>query len=153
MQAQEFRIGNFIHPCSIPKHSLDPSITLTGIVIRVETISAGEISVSTSPIHKLDFKPWQSEYQHYRFNRVSPIPLTPEWMERFGFASSNQKPYNDQPSYIIGEDANRIIWSGESIFKPLPESYLRVTTTPIKYVHQLQNILFALTGEEFILKK
>jgi len=57
-----------------------------------------------------------------------PIPLTEEWFLKFGFEGN----------------------SGTFAWKLSPAG--KVINVECKYVHQLQNLYFALTGEELILK-
>lgn len=74
-----------------------------------------------------------------------PIQLTEEWLLKFGFISD---PYNDtyiKGSFTLNCDKTRgklELWpdnvTGKIIY--------------IKHVHQLQNIYFALTGEELQVK-
>lgn len=71
-----------------------------------------------------------------------PITLTPEWLEKFGF--ENHKlilPYNGAfQSYLIaqlGDSRIQICKNGYYAYDP-----------EVRYVHQLQNLYFALTGEE-----
>lgn len=69
---------------------------------------------------------------------IKPIPLTPEILEKCGFVSN---PYQDR--YELGDfhfeycAIRNIVWC---------EKYPH-----IKYLHQLQNLYFALTGEELII--
>ena len=68
---------------------------------------------------------------------VQPIPLTEEWLLKFGFISN---PYEDR--YEKGSIHIECL-------KTKGETYLWIENMPhIKYVHQLQNLYFALTGEE-----
>lgn len=78
------------------------------------------------------------------------IPLTPEWLERFGFYKVGEDDWRisefrirftefDQPAFNL--------WTnGDSEF-------CESIGQDIKYVHQLQNLYFALTGEELELKQ
>lgn len=80
------------------------------------------------------------------------IPLTEEWLVKFGFSFSN----NDKYKWWKGKGR------GMSLFKGLTEStkdwfyYFDTYSNRgkrIKSVHQLQNLYFALTGEELELKE
>lgn len=77
---------------------------------------------------------------------VKPIPLTEEWLLRFGFVKieNNWKCLDLIFATISWERSAGIALSfdKESIFLP-----------NTKYVHQLQNLYFALTGEELTLKQ
>lgn len=72
-------------------------------------------------------------------SNCQPIPLTPKILEKRGFASN---PYQDR--YELGDlhfeycGIRNIVWC---------EKYPH-----IKYLHQLQNLYFALTGEELTIK-
>lgn len=77
-----------------------------------------------------------------------PIPLTEEWLLKFGFELINESPINYK-IYAL----NFISFNVIKDFKPnLYKAEVYSVTYPIiKYVHQLQNLYFALTGEELIL--
>ena len=76
-----------------------------------------------------------------------PMPLTEEWLLKFGTKKTIE---------------NNFEWKDNSLavyFKPNKKIYFMIATymdrapgKEIKYVHQLQNLYFALTGEELILK-
>lgn len=72
-----------------------------------------------------------------------PIPITSEWLERFGFYCLSVGVFEritrsmDMRFRILKVSGNLfIIGNYES------------SARPIQYVHQLQNLYFALTGEE-----
>lgn len=73
-----------------------------------------------------------------QFNRdFSAIPLTEDWMERFGF-EEGRLPINDDASFIVQQGGTLSLAMEDDIF------YLR----HIESVHQLQNLFHALTGKE-----
>lgn len=81
-------------------------------------------------------------------NGFEPIPLTEEWLLKFGFDKvlpRNDKIYYRLNDYFVIEDS-RVFLLGDDAFEILK---LR---QEIKYVHQLQNLYFALTGEELTIK-
>jgi hypothetical protein len=75
-------------------------------------------------------------------NEFKPIPLTEEWLLKFGFEKSMSWTYvielkgNLKLVYYLGEKGWSIGFKSYSDFSNL------------EYVHQLQNLYFALTGEE-----
>lgn len=78
---------------------------------------------------------------------LRPIPLTTEWLERFDiqyyqgewfFATPNMTPYLEQ---------YKGFWSVYA------EQCSVVLLAIIQYVHQLQNLYHALTGEELTIKE
>jgi hypothetical protein len=71
-----------------------------------------------------------------------PIPITEYWILKFGFNKSNRLDLGElKPCYVIFSLAVMIRHS--SFFIDWIGG-----NTEIKYVHQLQNLYFALTGEE-----
>ncbi len=92
----------------------------------------------------------------------NPIPLTEEWLEKFGFEWKAEKqtwrieyriPFVDDGKRIsihVWEDEGMGIW-GVTLWEVVPID--DVTPTVIKYVHQLQNLYFALTGQELTIKQ
>jgi hypothetical protein len=75
-----------------------------------------------------------------------PIPLTPEWLERCGFEKDAD---SDIYQLEAGRKAFRIQLSTESIiFRfDVGGDWTESMEAP-EYVHQLQNLYFALTAEE-----
>lgn len=71
---------------------------------------------------------------------IDPIPITPEWLERFGFL-----PY----PFNYG-------WKHESQWLEIDSmgGYFQYPhgCAEIRYIHQLQNLFFALTGLELTIK-
>jgi hypothetical protein len=70
--------------------------------------------------------------------KYKPIPLTEEWLVKFGFVKDkiDNTYYNDNFTIFL-----------PNFFK-YKDSHLR----KFKYVHELQNVFFALEGEELIIK-
>lgn len=76
---------------------------------------------------------------------VYPIPLAPEWLERCGYL----KDSIDGKYYKQGSGLPPIyfIYNGYYYMDGLP-----LNGNKIKHLHQLQNLYFALTGEELNVK-
>lgn len=73
-------------------------------------------------------------------NKVKPIKLTEEWLIKFGFESNGIAFLKN--GYIIWIQENKYVFA-------LYEAYSNNELfTEIKYVHQIQNLYFALTGNE-----
>jgi len=113
MKAQELRLGNLI----LPAHDLD------GKYITVASIE--EDCINT----------YSPEANHY-----SGIPLTEEWLLKFGF----EKTLPHIKGSVLKDEYDK--------------SFVRVSNrlgqfdfhgaTKLDYVHQLQNLFFTLTGQE-----
>jgi hypothetical protein len=98
-------------------------------------------------------------------NQVKPIPLTEEWLLKFGFKKypdirdTFQQVYYD--SYQLEIDRFTIIsfsiqQNNKNLIKCNYDRGYRSEDNKknyyIKYLHQLQNLYFALTGEELTFK-
>lgn len=118
-------------------------------IIKVESIHEGGINVIASDDDKpygmaqplLDFE--------YTFDKLKPIPLTEEWLLKFGFLKDDRKSKHAILStmYFLGHGLK--LWSiinGTRFRHDFNCDYL--TGINIDYVHQLQNLVFTLTGEE-----
>lgn len=126
MKALELRLGNYM---------TDGEVTLQVTSITESVVYAGALGVNS-----LGF-----DVEEYG------VPLTEDLLFRFGFKKSKSGVFGGQDQWA-GMDA----WSinGEWIFRGTPKCLHLVGyfNTTIYYVHQLQNLYFALTGEELTLK-
>lgn len=122
MDIKELRIGNLIER--------------NGVTAKIELIN--------NEIDEVYFIDDDFYYNDFCCN-INPIPLTKELILKFGFEDSiinKNSPINcyefdlkNQCLYILTDGKNRITISRF-----------------IKYVHQLQNLYFSLTGEELTIK-
>jgi hypothetical protein len=118
MKASELRIGNLLEF----SNGIQPT----------KIVTVGRRFFSSASIEKEDGDFGITPY--YR-----GIPLTEEWLLRFGFVSN---PYQDRyENQSIHIECNKTRGVTELWIESMPH---------IKYVHQLQNLYFALTGEELI---
>ena len=133
MEAKELRIGNYVH-----YHIVD------NLDERKEWYEVNEVDIDdiyTVLMGKAD--------------NLSPIPLTEDWLLKFGF-----KKYKNLPVFTKRTKVkdNFIIGNPEMVLICNPHQriiWIESNTIHIKcaYVHQLQNLYFALTGKELIKKK
>ena len=81
-----------------------------------------------------------------RIKYYQPIPLTEEWLLKFGFELINNEFFRSRNSEIC------LFWTANKN-KIIPEYNEKrlITGYDFKHVHQLQNLYFALTGEELTL--
>lgn len=81
-------------------------------------------------------------------NEIHPIPLTEEWLLKFGLNNpTNEKPYHFKKSAVEFlhsefQDELKCFCNDKPMF-----------SFPCKYVHQLQNIYYSITGEELKINK
>ena len=78
-------------------------------------------------------------------NNLEPIPLTEEWLLRFGFEK------NDNNQFILMEGSVDILFNKDLNGWTCDGINFSINMT--EHVHQLQNLYFALTGEELKLKE
>ena len=78
-----------------------------------------------------------------------PIPITEEWVLKFGFYKE-LRDSGEAGFFMSKNDCNVIIKDFGDGFLFIWE--LSFMGKPIKYVHQLQNLYFALTSEELEIK-
>jgi len=124
MKANEIRIGNYVD-CVNKRHNEK--------YIEIESVTCEKINVG---------------FREYSLSDCKPIPLTEDWLSLWfvtcdGYAIRNF----GQISFVIaeGNECDFIVLFQSN----LHEKYFEIAL--INYVHQLQNIYFALTGEELTL--
>lgn len=118
MKAQELRIGNLL--------------SYNGTVVQVSNIGSNGFETTKDGVL----------YGSCNLESYDPIPLTEQWLIDFGLL---KKP-NHKYFHIKGMDFHIPIMSGgyyDNEYGMDEEN--RIT---LFYVHQLQNLYFALTGEE-----
>ena len=97
-----------------------------------------------------------ASYNDIPIEDLNPIPLTEDWLLKFGF----EKEIDEFDIFSIHNSQYSIqhYKNGKCIFvySPInelnPEDEENVIFLQIKHVHQLQNLYFALTGEELTIK-
>jgi hypothetical protein len=81
----------------------------------------------------------------YPITYFSPIPLTEEWLVKLGFNKTEYTHIYDNGDYSFRLD-RLSLWDYTG-----DDGYC--IAVKILHVHQLQNLYFALTGEELIIKE
>jgi len=126
MKANELRIGNYFED-------------IEGRLCRVDVISRDKEDTRITAIQGgLTFLP------------VKPIPLTEEWLLKFGFIDNDWAFINNglELSWSI-----RRCESGERSCFYLSDKFPEDFQIRVEYVHTLQNLYFALTGEELTIEE
>ena len=75
----------------------------------------------------------------------NPIPLTEDWLIKFGFELNHWETENRDQKTMCLDGQSIEVWENSSF-------YMSEIDLFIKSVHQLQNLYFALTGEELNIK-
>jgi hypothetical protein len=115
MRANELRLGNYVYPYD------DINLVSQKVIFR------DYINVCIK-----DFE---------NTNNLFPIPLTEEWLLKFGFNKWKNKNNYSKGSFIIYTLSKKGFHFGKKS--------LRIK---IEHINQLQNLYFALTGEELTIK-
>jgi len=122
MKATELRIGNYV--------------TFTDETNTIVAISPADFA--------------REFHKGYHFDGYEPIPLTEEWLVKFGYSDTNDEMYNVN-IWMLGDDIHvSPVVSSTGIHGLLIYGYLKYFEDV--YVHQLQNLYHALTGEELTIK-
>lgn len=137
---QELRIGNYFNPTVYVKGLR----VLSGAIGKVQTLrfdSAEWVLYDKIPAQ---VETWTDTL----YSEMEPIPLTYEWLERFGFFNPFVGPVCDKITERM-DMRFRIHKVGENKFIL---GHYESSSKPIEYVHQLQNLYFALVGEELTIQ-
>lgn len=130
MKANELRIENYVWD------------DYSGIMI-VMAIGQNNVSLKHT-------RPEFKAIGGYDLSAINPIPLTEDWLIKFGF-TLHHKDYFNEVIYLKNVvDNNSFVWGVYP--KKLGSGVILKLSKKIKYVHQLQNLYFALTGKELIIQ-
>jgi hypothetical protein len=96
------------------------------------------------------FKGMKRESLGFNYSELKPIRLTEDWLIRFGFKR------DANIDFVINHPLLTILIGGKDTYHSghllLIQNGNKIGNSEIKYVHQLQNLYFALTNEELIIK-
>lgn len=113
-------------------------------IIKKEQLSSKDVMVSNWVMRDSQpegFQIDESSFLKMETHEYLPIPLTGQWLKSFGFEIDT--PFeNSRPIYY--KDGFYVDWD---TLQPIDSGY-DIAKVEIKYVHQLQNLYFALTGKE-----
>ena len=143
MKATELRIGNFVNTLDKNAEVHLPNSTVYKVVeIGFDCIlceaDKNPLTQTTLPV--------------FAARNLSSISLSEEWLLKFGFQKQhNAGTSNEWYWKGLGMDLTPELElsSGDRYYDSMPVD----GATPLKYVHQLQNLYFALTGKELELVK
>ena len=141
MQATELRIGNYVFDCE-------------GYVDKVTAIITPQID------NEKNCYPWlrgttaimlDNFVGAHNVDAIRPIPLSEEWLLKFGWIWNDE--CNSYEKYPNGDARMNLSYRSINNSYTMFNYVLKATISEkIWYVHQLQNLYFALTGEELTLK-
>ena len=138
MKPSELRIGNLVYGISGGEIKLPVPIPLT--ICQIEVFNV--LAAIGNPFDPCSDTPWN----RLGYNDISPIPLDAEWYKRcnfyrvdhvhgYSFYTFNRKDKANRGLVDLDINENSTTTGGRTI-------------NHIKYLHQLQNVFYALNGIE-----
>ena len=128
MKSKELRIGNF---CKWNGPHYTEQATIASLDLTEVSFKCGDYGMVAD---------------------LEPIPLTEEWLEKLGFWSKYKS--NHLKWSLYGFDIDQISDEDENGNEiPQEQIFHYAYQYEIKYVHQLQNLYFALTGKELTINQ
>jgi hypothetical protein len=119
---------------------------------KASEVRIGNLYKEGNDFKEIDFTDLNGLLMGFDEWKLEPIPLTEEWLFKFGFEKTH---LFDTVLYI--SNTNFHISFNNSIYqlnyKENPKSHWLPVCKDLKYIHQLQNLYFALTGEELTIKQ
>ena len=137
MKAEQLRIGNYVSRKFFNPNPKNPAYEYENCIVK--GIGFEKINVTTGLI--------RNEILKLNYESLKPIPLTEEWLLKFGFVNrySNvwMKEDNERENVFEFDDNNLYFTAEEGV------NY----SVAINNIHGLQNFYFALTGTELTINK
>lgn len=145
IKPEELRIGNWVginNPKSWPEVKGQPLL-----VTEIGLIKAHDFPKSTGAVSLEDANRNETYSQFNEF--IEPIPLTDEWLIKFGFEENGLDKKENKKYRLTWEEGVFDIYRISSFYLDDGKHY----EPKIEFIHQLQNLYFALTGTELTLKE
>jgi len=130
IKANELRVGNMFWE-DYGGYKVVTAINSNNVGDAPNTVSARSIKGTVSG--------------QYSCSQIEPIPLTPEILEKCGFRQQGKRNLYSDGKLAFMEDADGFTFFIKDVSNVL---YKSVANSKIYYLHQLQNLYFALTGDE-----
>ena len=128
IQPNELRIGNWVYDSKYTQYPMQ--VVLIG-----------------SDYVYLDFEGNEGDVWECDCKEIVPIPLTEELLAKCMFSE-----YEFEDDIFLHDEEDVCVQKSGKVYYPYSFENSDTIGTPIRYLHQLQNLFFALTGKELEVK-
>jgi hypothetical protein len=133
-------------------------------MIQANELRIGNLVDIGKEFNILELVDFVDMYENNTLEHYQPIPLTEDWLLKFGFESTYEEfDEEDFPcvvEYWLFTDSvtkfeiDYATKTGYTVnIANVPTGHALIIRRKLEYVHQLQNLYFALTGTELTLKE
>ena len=119
-------------------------------------VSVNEIYRNEGDLLELNQNNFEALIINDTYRRIFPIPLNEEWLFKMGFDNVRKNIlmcHNEYHNNRINEGAFYVEPVGDAFNHWYLYHKVKMITSNIRHVHQLQNLFYALNGEELTLNK
>jgi hypothetical protein len=145
LQSNELRIGNYFNPIA-------GQIKLrTDVIFEVVEIRSFDVAA----VNAGDAPACVENWPEFKYSEIAGIPLTPEILECAGFEKDDThigRPHYFHPGTMLFELATKWPSGRFRAIRKAGNFDGVIIGERIDYLHQLQNLYFAMTGEELGIK-
>lgn len=139
MEARELRIGNYVHPLRENDGLILPEILIVLEIISID-YPKSKVCPITHDVHSFHKTP------KFDTKMLSPIPLTEKWIIDFGFERYSENHFQLN---ILQRSTIHCYTEKHKVRVELGNKEGYSFGYPnVENVHELQNLYFALTGQE-----
>ena len=154
MKANELRLGNYFCPINRDAPHNIPHMPIESVIYKIWTIEPFKITGCFYDQIYAQVK----EMTVFDIKDISPILLTEEWLLRFGFNKKEGEhniglPTGGGSELSIENDNSTALTRSQLCDGVFTNGFDYVYIKDCEYVHQLQNLYFALSGTELELKQ
>lgn len=156
MKPTELRIGNYVFGMTDTYVDREDKIDVNVFKVALLAEDVIKLDIGFGALESYEQKPIISR----RLNELKPIPLTEQWLLKFGFEKTESDYEIQIQKNDKGGNTDYWIYVDSGFDNETKKFTIKIVcqescwmNTKNKYVHQLQNIYYALTGEELKLKQ
>ena len=137
MKAIELRIGNYVSVI----------LDIENAISEVECVMIDSIDINTCRVSSISERLMSFDRHNCNLKEmIQPIPLTEEWLLKFGFNGECES------FHMEGITIEEVSDGGKWVVYMFDEYHaVECSLAIVQHVHQLQNLYFALTNEELTL--